>query len=304
MKIGYPCINRTIGCTSGRTFRLKNYSEERMAATVGNNLRCLAAMLRYNAANDILFFRITSDLIPFASHPVCDFDWPGLFEGEFREIGDFINGRGMRISMHPDQFVVLNSRDEGVRERSVAELIYHVQVLEALGLDRSAKIQIHIGGVYGDREKSLKRFVSRYGELDRALLDRLVIENDDVSYTVGDCLRVHSETGIPVLFDYFHHRLNCSGEGTGEALADIGRTWRPHDGIPMVDYSSGTGDGSRRHAASIDPDDFNRFLKETEKMDFDVMLEIKDKEASALKAVELATGDPRFVSAGRRDVPS
>jgi len=275
-----------------------------MAATVEQNLRCLNAILRYNAAHGIYFFRITSDLIPFASHPVCDFDWRGLFEGEFKEIGAFINSRGMRISMHPDQFVILNSLDEGVRERSVAELIYHVHVLEALGLDRSAKIQIHVGGVYGDREKSLERFISRYGDLDRALRDRLVIENDDVSYTVRDCLRIHSETGIPVLFDYFHHRLNCSGEETGDALACIAETWASHDGIPMVDYSSDSGDGSRRHAESIDPVDFNRFLMETEKLDFDVMLEIKDKEASALKAVTQASGDPRFVSAGRRDVPS
>lgn len=300
MKIGYPCINRSIGCTSGRTFRLKNYSDERMAATVEENLRCLSAILRYNAAHGICFFRITSDLIPFASHPVCTFDWSGCFAREFRETGDFINSSGMRISMHPDQFVILNSRDEGVHDRSVAELMYHVEVLDAMGLDESAKIQIHLGGVYGDKEGSLARFISRYGELDGALRKRLVIENDDVSYTVADCLRVHAETGIPVLFDYFHHRLNCLGEGSVEVLGRTAATWRPRDGIPMIDYSSGTGDGTRKHAASIDGDDFRRFLAETEGWDFDVMLEIKDKEASALKAVELASRDPRFIHRSRR----
>src|SRR4030042_294856 len=125
MKIGYPCLNLTIGCKGARTFRLKSYSEERLVATVENNLNCLLEMLKFNVRHDILFFRITSDLVPFASHPICKFDWQVDFRGQFYEIGNFIKASDIRISMHPDQFTLINSVDEGVFERSVKELLYH-----------------------------------------------------------------------------------------------------------------------------------------------------------------------------------
>lgn len=96
MKVGYPCINRSLGCKSNSTFRLASYSEERLIKTVKNNLDCLAAILRYNIENELFFFRITSDLVPFASHPVCKFDWVDYFEMQFKEIGDYIRENGLR----------------------------------------------------------------------------------------------------------------------------------------------------------------------------------------------------------------
>jgi UV DNA damage endonuclease len=145
MKIGYPCINWTIGCTSGSTFRLKSYSESRLKETIKNNLDCLLKILQFNSEHGIFFFRITSDLIPFASHPINTFNWKGYFACEFQEIGDFIKKKGIRISMHPDQFTLINSVREDVFERSVKELEYHASILDLLLLDSAAKIQIHVG---------------------------------------------------------------------------------------------------------------------------------------------------------------
>ena len=300
MKIGYPCINRSIGCKGGRTFRLRNYSEDRLIWTVRNNLDCLLTMLRFNLTHDILFFRITSDLIPFASHPVCQFDWQGWFRKELEEIGGFIQGNRIRISMHPDQFVLINAEDNGIVERSVKELQYHAEVLDLMGLDETAKIQIHIGGVYKDKGKSMKRFIATYGGLDEVIARRLVIENDDTRYTAQDCLRLSADTGIPVLFDTFHHQLNGSGEGFPEILAHTGSTWQDTDGLPMVDYSTQSRNSRKgRHAESIDSGEFAAFLENTKPFDFDIMLEIKDKERSASKAIELASGDARFITASR-----
>lgn len=295
MKIGYPCINLTIGCKGDRTFRLKSYSEERLIATVKNNLSCLVEMLRFNVRHNILFFRITSDLVPFASHPVCKFDWRGYFKSEFDRIGHFIRTNHIRISMHPDQFTLINSLDEGVFERSVKELLYHAQVLDAMGLDATAKIQIHVGAVYGDKEKSTQRFVDRFHKLPDVIGRRLVVENDDRNYTLKECAGISRETGIPVLFDVFHHKVNNSGETIQQAFRMFHGTWKKSDGIPMVDFSlQGTGRVKGGHTDSIDLKLFEEFLKQTRPYNFDIMLEIKDKERSAIKAVKAARKDERF----------
>jgi len=288
MKIGYPCINRGIGCTANSTFRLASYAEERLVQKVENNLDCLFKILQYNVQNGFYFFRISSDLVPFASHPVCTFDWAGHFRGQFRKVGEFIKEHDIRISMHPDQFVVINAQKDDVVERSVRELEYHCTVLDEMALDSTAKIQIHVGGVYGDKRSAINRFIERYSSLSKSLKSRLVIENDDRSFSLKDCLSVHQKIGIPVIFDAFHHQCLNSGETLRQGLQHSGTTWKKSDGVPMVDYSSqhrGQRPGS--HAKTLNIALFKKFLLETKGLDFDLMLEIKDKETSALKALKL-----------------
>lgn len=295
MKIGYPCINWTIGCKGDRTFRLKSYSEERLIKTVRNNLDCLLAILKFNVEHDILFFRITSDLIPFASHPVCQFDWLAYFKEDFTSIGGYINAHNIRTSMHPGQFTVLNTPDASVLDRSIRELEYHAQVLDAMGLDASAKVQLHVGGIYGNKEKSIARFVQRYANLNDKIKRRLVIENDDRNYGVRDCLRIHAETQVPILFDLLHHELNNAGESVTDVLALLAKTWKDEDGIPMIDYSCHRAGGLKlRHAESINLEHFAHFVDQTRPFDCDIMLEIKDKEKSALQAIEVVKADERF----------
>ena len=298
MKIGYPCINQSLSCRSSRTFRLRSYTDERLLSTVEGNLACLGEILRYNTAHGILFFRITSDLIPFASHPVCTADWQEVFREEFAAIGAYIRDHRMRISMHPDQFIVLNAQDPDVLDRSLAELAYHAEVLDLLGLDTTAKIQLHVGGIYGDREESIVRFIDRYLSLDEPVLRRLVIENDDRRYTARECLRIHAETGIPVIFDTLHHRVlhGDADETAAEIYPDVAATWGPGDGIPMVDYSTQDPDGRPgKHAVTIDIDDFLAFTEAILPLDVDIMLEIKDKETSALRALAALEGDSRLM---------
>ncbi len=300
MRIGYPCINRSIGCRSSKTFRLKNYSESRLRDTVDNNLKCMMKILEYNRENDILFFRITSDLVPFASHPVCEFDWQGHFSHKLELIGDFIETHQMRISMHPDQFIVINSNRKDVVQNSIKELLYHADVLDAMNLDETHKIQIHIGGMYGDKKESMARFEKRYKSLDEEIKKRLVIENDDGIYNVSDCRDVSTNTGIPVLLDFFHERLNPSGMNLKNSIKKIKSTWKKRDGIPMVDYSQPESNPpSKKHAESIKIRDFKKFLVDSRPYDIDIMLEIKDKEKSAVCAMEIARNDSRFLRINR-----
>jgi UV DNA damage endonuclease len=253
-------------------------------------------MLKFNVENDLLFFRIISRLIPFASHPIMDFDWKEYFKDNFNEISEFIHENDIRISMHPGQFVVVNSNDTDVFERGLNELKYHSEVFDILNLDSTTKMQVHVGGgVYGNKEKSMERFIERYKSLDKNIKRRLVIENDEKSYNLSECLEISHQTKIPVLFDYFHHELNNTGEDLEGCFENFTKTWKTKDGLPLVDYSSQNPEKAKgTHIKSIDIDHFKNFLKETRNFDFDIMLEIKDKEASALKAVDVLKYDKRF----------
>jgi UV DNA damage endonuclease len=124
----------------------------------------------------------------------------------------------------------------------------------------------------------------------------LVIENDDKLYNLNDCLKINEQIQIPILLDVFHHRLNNSATQTmKESLKLTAKSWNEkRDGIPMVDYSSQEPNGlPQQHSGTIDLEDFGIFLKQTEPFDFDVMLEIKDKERSAIKAVDYAINEWR-----------
>lgn len=194
----------------------------------------------------------------------------------------------MRVSMHPDQFIIINSPDKKIFQRSVKELLYHAEVLDLLEIDDTAKIQIHVGGAYGNKRQSIRRFIERYNHLDSKIKRRLVIENDERLFNIEDCLRIHGEIKIPIVFDVFHFKCNNSGESIRGSLSQVCSTWSGKDGLPIVDYSSQEkGKKIGTHAKTIDINDFKRFIKETEGLQFDIMCEIKDKERSVLKALKL-----------------
>jgi UV DNA damage endonuclease len=289
MKIGYPCINQQLDCTASSTFRLASFSEERFLQTLTNNFNCLQRILEYNVAHNLLFFRMSSDMVPFASHPVCTINWQLHFKGTLEKIGRYIKNNGLRISMHPDQFVVLNSPKPEIVQNSIAELAYQCAVMDTMQLDNTAKLQIHGGGVYGDKPAAMQRFIETYSLLPDNIKKRLVIENDDRLYSLQDCLNIHQQTGIPILFDNFHHECLNNGEPMHEAVRLAAATWEKTDGTPMMDYSSqATGERKGKHTDAIVEDLFRNFLAVLNGQDMDIMLEIKNKEVSALKAVEIA----------------
>jgi UV DNA damage endonuclease len=165
-------------------------------------------------------------------------------------------------------------------------------------LPTSAKIQIHGGGVYGDKEKAKKVFSNNFNKLlEESLKKRLVIENDDRSYSLKDCLDINSETGIPIVFDTFHHECLNNGETFQQAISSFIESWSYLiDGNPILDYSSQSiGERKGKHAKTLNKNhfvymytEFKNTIKENQvDLDLDIMLEIKDKEKSALLALKI-----------------
>jgi UV DNA damage endonuclease len=225
------------------------------------------------------------------------FNWQDYFKSDFLEIGQFIKKNKMRITMHPGQYTVLNSINQKVYKNSILDLDYHVEVLDLMELDSKAKVQIHVGGVYKNKQESSNRFVERYNLLDDRIKRRLIIENDGKSYNLNQCLQIHNKIGIPIVLDVYHHECFNSGESLFEAFSLLCKTWKDEDGIPIVHYSSQKIGGKKgNHANSIDLKHFQKFIENTLDFNFDLMLEIKDKEKSVLKALKYIKNDLRFIS--------
>jgi UV DNA damage endonuclease len=288
MRVGYPCINLTLKCTTNKTFRLASYSEKKLVETVQHNIDDLKAMLEFNVKHKLLLFRIGSGFIPFASHPICTFDWKAHFAKEFKILGTYIKKHNIRICMHPDQFILLNAKQKNIVSKSIAELKYQCELLDALQLDTTAKVQIHVGGVYGDKPESTKRFIDVYKKISPSIKRRLVIENDDFRFSLADCLDIYQKTNIPVVFDSFHHECLNNGETFLQAITAANKTWKKSDGLLMIDYSSQHPDKRKgSHIEHINMAHFKKFIIATKSVDFDLMCEIKDKEKSAIKVAKM-----------------
>ena len=192
--------------------------------------------------------------------------------------------------MHPDQFVLINSPNQEIVERSIKELDYHVDVLDLMNLDETAKIQIHVGGIYGNKQEAIARFIKNYELLPEKIKRRLAVENDDKLFSLKDCLEINKKIKIPIIFDTFHHECINNNESLNEAIILASKTWQEKDGPLMIDYSSqAIREKKGKHTNSIDEKHFQEIIIEIKKTNTnpDIMLEIKDKEKSAEKAIKI-----------------
>ena len=284
IRIGYACINTTLP-SPNRTCRLENATPDRILELARENISNLERILHWNEDHQIRLFRISSEIIPFASHRVNTLAWWEILGPELRRVGNLVREYGMRVSMHPGQFTVLNSLKEQVVLNSIAELEYHARLLHALELDDSHKIILHLGGTYGDKVSSLERLAAHFARLSKSVARRLVWENDERSYTLADALMIANQTGSPVVFDVLHHSWNPSfpGESLRDLVDRAVLTWGAADGPPKLHYSDqwpGRPPGS--HSASVDVKAFLTFYYQVQDLGVDIMLEVKDKEQSVL----------------------
>ncbi len=267
----------------------------RLAELVRFNLENLVLALATCRRLDIGAFRINSELLPLATHPAVGYqldELPGAerIRQRFAEVRNYAAAHALRLSFHPDQFVVLNSPNCAVVQNSLRELQH--QALLA-GLCGAAEINLHAGGVYGDKRSALQRWRNAIAGLPSAVVQRLTLENDDRCYTPADLLPVCRELQIPLVYDVHHHRVNPDHLSIEEATRAAARTWASRHATPHFHLSSPAipwqepGD-HRSHAETIDPADFPAGWRH---LDLTVDVEAKAKELAIRKLRgELAAG--------------
>jgi UV DNA damage endonuclease len=271
------------------------------------SLQYLGAIFDYLAEQAITLYRISSDLAPYVTHP----DMPQFHnqvaecEVELATLGARARAQGLRLSFHPSQFILLNSPDQSLVDKSILDLAAQAQMLDCMGQGPEAVVVTHVGGVYGDVVSGRERWVRAYERLPEHVRRRLVLENDDTRYGVADTVWIHERTGVPLVFDNLHHWcLDREGIDQHAALAMCLRTW-PAAVTPKIHFSTPrtelrtlerrnkqTGKVEQvqappiwtGHADYINPFECIGFLRGAAgQRDFDVMLECKLKDVALLQ---------------------
>ena len=298
MNLGYACINMTLGkqkpkITTNRSMIKKTFNEKGIpyASELGiQNCRDLVEIIKWNHQNDINFFRLSSDLFPWASeYNLTDLPHYHRIKNLLAGAGHLAEKYNQRITSHPGPFNVLVSPREHVVENTITDLTTHGEVFDLLGLSRTPynKLNIHCNGVYGDKISAMDRFCKNFERLPESVQTRLTVENDDKAsmYSVKDLMYIHERIGIPIVFDYHHHKF-CTGDlSEEEALKLAVSTWG--DIKPVVHYS----ESKALHESNdkLKPQAHSDYISEipnTYGLDVDIMVEAKAKELSILEHLQ------------------
>jgi len=207
------------------------------------NLQDLLKVLEWNVEHDIHVFRFSSSLFPWMSEYKFE-DLPNFdrIQSLLTQIGHYVLSNDLRVGFHPGQYCVLPSPTEKVVINTIDDLDKHSRILDLMGLPttHTFSLNIHVGGSYGDKESTLKRFVTNFSRLGNTTQRRLVIENDDKAsqYSVVDLYEgLHKHISIPITFDFFHHLFCDGGLSTCDAAELAASTW-PNDIRPLAHVSN------------------------------------------------------------------
>ena len=244
--LGYCCINMTLRkdkITTNRSMIKRTFLKEgidRSSDLALENARDLVKIIKWNHTNGFKLFRMSSDLVPWASEfQLSDMKDYEKFANVLKGAGALAKSYGQRITSHPGPFNVLVSPNDRVVDNTIRDLSIHGEHFDLMGLERSHQnpINIHCNGVYGDKKSAMDRFIKNFKRLPESVQSRLVVENDDKAsmYSVKDLMYLHEHIGIPITFDYHHHRFNTGGLSEQEALELAMSTWGDYK--PLVHYS-------------------------------------------------------------------
>ena len=299
MKIRFGYVANALGlwdASPSKTLTFTRYSAlpkqerlEKLKSITAQNLHHTKRILHYNIANEIELYRISSSLVPLATHPEVMWDFLIPFKNEWEEIGNLIRQFNLRVSFHPNQFTLFTSEREEVTSNAVKNMEYHYKMFQAMDVLGTGLINIHIGGAYGDKDKTLDRFHENLKKLPEEIKKHMTLENDDKTYDILETLLTCEKENIPMVLDYHHHMANKGENDLSHYLHRIFKTWDNFNTVPKVHISSPKSDlAYRSHADFVSLEFVLPFLKMAKELnqDFDIMIEAKQKNLAMQRLVE------------------
>ena len=309
IKIGYACISMQLSyptkygnkprgtqpITTNRSMIRRTFDEKGVdyaSELTLQNVKDLNSIIGWNILHGYDFYRLSSDMAPWKT----EYEWDDLKDIDeikkwFHSAGTMAKTHGVRLTAHPGPFNVLVSPNEQVVENTIKDLTIHGDEFDMMGLSRTPynKLNIHCNGVYGDKLSAMDRFCKNFERLPESVQTRLTVENDDKAsmYSVKDLMYIHERIGIPIVFDYHHHKF-CTGDlSEREALELAISTW-PDDIVPVVHYSESR--SKEQLDESIRPQAHSDYVIDyidTYGHNVDIMVEAKHKELAVNKYKEL-----------------
>ena len=296
--LGYACINMSLSerskalrITTNRTMIKRTYKDrgiEYASELALLNIRDLYTILQWNVSHGIYFYRLSSNILPWASeYDLVDMPNFGAIHAAALKAGNYAREHGIRLTSHPGPFNKLASPKERVYQLTKTDLSVHGDLFDLIGLPRTpyAKLNIHVGAAYGDKPFALDNFCRNFERLPDNVRSRLTVENDDKAslYSTKELYdSVYKRIGIPIVFDYHHHMLHPGGQTEQEALELALSTWGNIK--PVVHYAESR---SLEHGnPKIKPQAHSDMIRSPFSdygHDLDVMIEAKHKELALLE---------------------
>lgn len=266
----------------------------------GENLFNTLRLLNHCKIYGIKLYRFSSKLIPLATHPdLTGWDYVKELNTQLLELGDFVQNNNMRATFHPDHYTLINTPRENVFQSSVADLSHHCRILDAMQLDDKAKLITHIGGGYGNKDSSLRKFEENWARIPQAIARRITLENDDKTFTARETLRLCQKLGLPMVLDIHHHRCNHENDNRiADIYPEFVSTWEGTGLPPKIHVSSPKNEVDlRSHHDYVDTGSVYNFLMMAREfqLSLDVMVEAKRKDQAMFKLVRNLSQLPGIV---------
>lgn len=286
VRLGYVALSKALDdVTTSSTITYtnyinKNYNTSKLLEITKNNLDSLYEIIKYNVKNNFHFYRLTSKLVPLATHDKVDFDYITPLLDEYKKIGKLINGNNIRVDTHPDQYAVLNSMNSKIVKNTVEILEYHYKIMDAIGI-KDKIIILHVGSSACGKKASITRFINNFNKLPDHIKKCIAVENDDKVYNIKDVLELCHKINVPMVLDYHHFICNNEKEDINDYLKEIIDTWNGK--LPKMHFSSPKSKLKkefRSHSDYINKECFIKFINILKKQDkdIDIMLEAKAKD--------------------------